>query len=272
MTSNILFLGTAGDNISVARQIRASGGIVFEYNDLAFLINPGPGTLVRARQFGFNLKKLVGIMLTDNTIAASNDINAVIDAMTFSGEDKRGLLIGPKECFESQNKFITDEYKNYIEKIIYMEPKKKIAIDDIEIYGLKTNKIITLGYKIITPDFTICYLSDPVFSIDLTDDLIDCDVLIIGLKNEAEQKNPTDNKISFKQVANIVTTAKPRLTIITDYSYSVSEADPINQARMLQKETGQQVVSAKDGMVFNPKTYAKPKHDSKYTLYIQGRR
>jgi ribonuclease BN (tRNA processing enzyme) len=271
MSSNVIFLGTAADSLSVSRQIRCSGGIIFEYNDLAFLINPGPGTLVRARQFGYNLRKLIGIMLTDNNLITSNDINAVIDAMTYSGEDKRGILIGPKESFESENRFLNEDYKKIIEKIIYMEPQKKIAIDDIEIYGLKTNKLINVGYKFITPDFTLCYLPDPVFSIELADDLIGCDVLVIGLKHEEEAKLPQDNKLSFKQVANIISTAKPRLTVISDYSHNVIEADPINQARMLQKQTGMQVISAKDGMVFNPKSYSKPKRDSRYTLYIQGR-
>jgi ribonuclease BN (tRNA processing enzyme) len=271
MTSNVLFLGTCGDNSSIQRQVRASGGLILEYNDLAFLINPGPGCLVRARQYGYNLRKLIGVMMTDTTLLASNDVNAVIDAMTYSGEDRRGLLIGPKECFESENKPVINEYRNLVEKIIYMESQKKVAIDDIEVYGLKTNKLITLGYKVTTPDFSICYLPDPVFSAEICEDIMDCDVLIIGLKHEQNKQNITDNGLTFAQVSKIISIAKPRLTILSDFSSSVIDADPINQARMLQKETGQQVVSAKDGMSFNPRTYTKPKRDNKYTLYMKGR-
>jgi len=271
MTSNVLFLGTCGDNQSAQRQTRASGGIILEYNDLAFLINPGPGSLVRAKQFGYNLRKLIGIMMTDTTLLASNDVNAVIDCMTYSGQDRRGLLIGPKECFDSENKPVINEYRNFVEKIIYMEAQKKVAIDDIEVYGLKTNKLITIGYKITTPDFTLCYLPDPVFSAEICDDLVDCDVLIIGLKHEPNQSVIADNGLTFAQVSKIISIAKPRLTIISDLSSSVIETDPINIARTLQKETGQQVVSAKDGMSFNPRTYTKPKRDNKYTVYMRGR-
>ncbi|MFA6089142.1 MAG: hypothetical protein WC755_04725 [Candidatus Woesearchaeota archaeon] len=269
MTSNILFLGTGVDSATVASQSRATGGIVFGYNDAFFLINPRPGSIVRARQFNFNFRALIGILLTDNTILAANDTNVVIDAMTYSGEDKRGLLFGPKECFEGEKKIILDDYKNLAEKIIYMEQGKKVGIDDLEIYALKTNKLVSLGYKIATPDFTVCYTGEAEFSLDLADEYKDCDVLLISLKHEFGANSAADKGLTYNHVSKIISIAKPRVTVICDFSESVIQADPISQARQLQKETGFQVVAAKDGMNLNPRAYSKPKTQGNQYLSYQ---
>ena len=54
MNNSILFLGTGGDSIVVGRQLRASGGIVLRFGDNTFFLDPGPGALVRAKQFDVN--------------------------------------------------------------------------------------------------------------------------------------------------------------------------------------------------------------------------
>lgn len=258
-----MFLGTAGDNLAASKQIKATGGILFEYNDIAFLINPGPGSIIRTKQFSCNPRNLSGIMLTDGSLVSSNDVNCIIDAMTYSGMDKRGLLIGPKEAIDSDNSLLLTEYKEYLEKIIYMEPEKRVGVDELEIFGLPTNKLDHVGYRISTPQFMIGYLGgNPEYSIDITDHLEGCDILILSLKHEASVEEIKDKQLTFNQAAKIISEIKPRLTILTDFSSSVISADPIYQARLLQKETSHQVVAAKDGLTINPKSYARMKHTS----------
>ena len=264
--ANLLFMGTASDPLSVAKQMHASGGIALEHQGILFLVNPGPGSLIRAKQFGCPLRDVSGIILTDLTLEAANDVNVVIDAMTYSGHDKRGILICPREAVESDDPLVLKRSKNLLERIIIMEPKKRVGIDDVEVYGLRTNRVASIGYKFVTSEFVLSYLSDPVFSVDLFDDLMGSDIIILGLKHEANATEINDDRLTFHQVAKIISEVKPRLAIITDFSASVINADPLLQARLLQKETGIQVISAKDGQALNPKTYARMR-DPKEIFY-----
>ena len=47
-TNFIKFLGTAGARFAVTKQIRASGGVWFCMDGIEFVVDPGPGALVRA--------------------------------------------------------------------------------------------------------------------------------------------------------------------------------------------------------------------------------
>ena len=77
IASNIIFLGTGGDSYVVGRQIRASGGIILQIGDDQFHIDPGPGSLVMAKQAGINLRANTAVVVTHNHLNHCNDINAV---------------------------------------------------------------------------------------------------------------------------------------------------------------------------------------------------
>src|SRR3989344_5577259 len=89
----IVFLGTAGDSSVTSKQLRASGGIIIQIDDLQFHIDPGPGSLVRAKEFSINPRATSAILVTHNHLNHANDVNAIIDAMTLGGFDRKGVLI-----------------------------------------------------------------------------------------------------------------------------------------------------------------------------------
>ena len=49
---------------------------------------------------------------------------------------------------------------------------------------------------------------------------------------------------------------KPKLVIMTHFGIKMLKADPLYEARKIQKKTGIQIISAKDGMVINPISYS----------------
>ena len=93
ITSNIIFLGTGGDSNVVGKQIRASGGIILQVEDDQYHIDPGPGALITAKDAGINLRANTALFVTHNHLRHANDVNAVIDAMTYGGFDKKGVLV-----------------------------------------------------------------------------------------------------------------------------------------------------------------------------------
>ncbi|MCJ7498036.1 MAG: MBL fold metallo-hydrolase, partial [candidate division Zixibacteria bacterium] len=98
--NRIKFLGTAGARIVVAKQLRASGGIWLSLENKNFLVDPGPGTLVKCHSSKPKLdpSKLDAIILTHRHIDHSNDVNIMIEAMTEGGFKRRGMLFCPADA------------------------------------------------------------------------------------------------------------------------------------------------------------------------------
>ena len=77
--ANIIFLGTAGSSAVVGKQLRASGGIILQVEELQFHLDPGPGALAKAKEFGVNLHHNTAILVSHNHINHCNDVNVVIN-------------------------------------------------------------------------------------------------------------------------------------------------------------------------------------------------
>jgi len=54
----------------------------------------------------------------------------------------------------------------------------------------------------------------------------------------------------------IIEEAKPKLTIIQHFSKKMIDAEPMAEAREIQKRARQQVIAAKDGLIINPVSFS----------------
>jgi len=258
--SKILFLGTGGDAFVIGKQYRASGGIIFEFEDNQFHIDPGPGSLVMAKMMGINLRETTAVFITKNDIFRANDGNAVISAMTHEGMDERGVLVCPSSVLIDEDKkkspFVNKLYKNYLEKSIAVDNTKKIGINnvDIEIIELKGPLENECGIKFITPKFNLAYIPDTVLTNNLLAELEEIDVLILGVREpKGSQKKDC---MTSEGAEKIIKKVKPQLAIITGFGVKMLQADPLYEAREIQRETGVQIIAAKDGMSINPISFA----------------
>ncbi|MFH1511441.1 MAG: MBL fold metallo-hydrolase, partial [Candidatus Woesearchaeota archaeon] len=75
------------------------------------------------------------------------------------------------------------------------------------------------------------------------------------------------DNLSSDDVIRIVEKIKPQLTVITHFGVKMLQADPLQEAREIQKKTGQQVVAAKDGFSFNPMSYSASLRQKTLNLY-----
>src|SRR3989338_5993930 len=135
MEPKIIFLGTGGDSLVTARQMRACGGIVIQVEGYQFFLDPGPGALAKAAEFGVNVRDTTAILASHNHLRHANDVNALISAMTYSGLDKKGVLICNKTVFsgnEKEQPLLQNFYKECLERNIILEPGKRVGIENIE--------------------------------------------------------------------------------------------------------------------------------------------
>ncbi len=258
ITSNIIFLGTGGDSYVVGRQLRASGGIVLQIDEDQYHIDPGPGSLVMANESGINLRANTALFVTHNHLNHANDINAVIDAMTYGGFDKKGVLVANNTVINgSQNHepFLHKYYRDCLERFIVLEQGRKVGINDVEVRAIKAkhSEPNAIGLKFITADYTLTYTGDTVYNVEALADYENSNILILNVP--CLKKDDNKNNLCKEDAIKIIKKVSPRLAIITHFGIDFLKADPLYEVREIQKEANCQVIAAKDGMVVNPLSY-----------------
>ncbi len=259
MEPQIIFLGTGGDHFIIGKQARASGGIILKGEDFQFHIDPGPGTLTAAKHLGINLRETNALFVSHAHLNHSNDLNAVISAMTHNGLDKYGVLIASESVVngcDGITPVLSQFHKGCVERVITPKAGQKIGINNIEIHALHSlhTDPTTIGFKFFTPYFILAYTSDTKYSKDLIEQYMGSDILILNTTYPFE----TDKRelLDSDAVVRILQKTEPRLAVITHFGKKMFAADPLCEARTIQKKSGVQVISAKDGMVINPTSYS----------------
>ncbi len=252
-------MGTGGDSYVVGRQIRNSGGIILQINENQFHIDPGPGSLPMAKNAGVNLRANNAVFVSHNHLNHSNDINAVIDAMTYSGFDKKGVLIANSTVVngsQSYAPFLHDYYKNCLERFVVLKAGQMVGINEVEVKALKAkhSEANALGFKFFTPEYTLTYSGDTRYSVEVLEEYKGSNILILNVPYLKKEKD--NDGLSKEDAIKIINEVRSRLTIITHFGIDFLKADPIYTIREIQRETDCQIIAAKDGMVINPVSYS----------------
>lgn len=250
---DIVFLGTGGSRFVTAKQLRATGGIVVHAGKEQLHIDPGPGTLVRAKQFDVDVSKNTIVLASHEHVDNTNDVNAVVDAMTYGGINKKGYLVTDKTFFEG---YLTDFHKNSLKQVVVLEPGKKTKINSIIIEATKTtsHQKSSIGFKIFTPNFVLGYTGDTAYFAGLGEQFKNVDVLIVN--NVMAFKKRVKNHLCSDDTVKLLKKAKPSLAIIQHFGKTVLDKNPMYEARDIQKQSQVQVIAATDGLVVDPISYA----------------
>jgi ribonuclease BN (tRNA processing enzyme) len=260
---SIIFLGTGGDEYVVGKQLKGSGGIIVRVEGYQFHIDPGPGALLRAQQTGINLRENTAVLISHAHINHCNDANAVLGAMSHNAMDVNGVLISNMTFANGDEEariqpMLTNFHKKCVERIIVAKPSQRIGIENVEIQTLKAfhKDPNAMGFKLITPKFTLTYTGDTKYSRELIDQYKKSDILILNLVHPAGEKAKDMDNLCFDDAVKILEKTKPKLAVITHFGKRMLQADPLNEAREMQKLSGVQVLAALDGMSINPVSYS----------------
>jgi len=259
MQPKIIFLGTGGARFVIANQFRATGGIVLQYDDEQIHIDPGPGTLIRAKQYGIDLKNNTILLVSHNHIDHCNDINAVIDVMTQGEITKKGILITTKTIIQGskdETPYLTTHHSKCVKRIIIAETGKITKINDLSIIPTKAKHDNTdsVGFKIITPKFTLGYTADTEYFRGIEKEYKGCDIMIINNLRSFGKKYK--GHFSSAETVKLLQKVKPKLAIIQHFGMTMLKANPMYEAREITKQSGVQTVAATDGMHIDPISYS----------------
>lgn len=169
--------------------------------------------------------------------------------MTYSGLDKQGVLIANKTSLNGADDYapiVTPFHRNLLERFISVDRNQKIGINEIEINTLtaRHNEPNTIGFKFFADDFILTYTADTVAAADIIEQYADSDIIIF---NVPTQKKSAHN-LCVEDVVDIIKLIHPKAAILTHFGHEMIKADPLYEAREIQKITRTQTSAANDGM------------------------
>ncbi|MFA6461640.1 MAG: MBL fold metallo-hydrolase [Candidatus Woesearchaeota archaeon] len=255
--SSIIFLGTSGGN-AVSKQIQSAGGIIVQVEDLQFHLDPGPGALSKAKEYGVNLNRTTAVLVSHNHINHCSELNPVIDAMTYCGMDHRGMVLAAKSVVlghEDMTPALTKHHAVMPEKVIPMEKNHKVGIDMVEIHALSAEHpdATAVGFKFLCPKFTLSYTGDTKVTDQLLQELTGTDILILNVPYPGDKGQGMN--LDTVSTIKIVDSVKPKVAVITHFGFEMYKAGILEEAREIQRATGIPTVAAKDGLLIYPESY-----------------
>ena len=260
--SKIIFLGTAGDSTVVSRQLRASGGIVLQLEGVQFHIDPGPGALVRAKEYGVNPHQTTAVLVSHHHINHCSDLNAMVEAMTHGGIEHRGLVLASKSVLSPQEDIfpiLTKHHQALVEKIIPVEKNHKVGIEFVEIHTLAADHTdpTAVGFKFFCPRFTVSYTGDTAYSDLLVEQLQGTDILILNVPYPGSTGK--NKHLDVEAATRIILGVHPHIAILTHFGWEMLKNDPLAISRDVQRLTGIPTIAATDGFSLSPENYRFPR-------------
>lgn len=252
MANKMLWLGTGGGRICSFLQARATGGLILNLQGYQIHVDPGPGAIVRARQYNINPEKTDIVILTHCHTDHVNDALIILEAMSGGNVKKRGTLISNKTCMFGYDEFdpVVHRYiKKNLENVYVLEPKGKLEFENnLKVTATKTqhDDVNGIGIKFEFNNKRISYVGDTAYFKGLAKEHEDTQILILNVLRPSgfrwEGHMCTDDAIT------LINEIKPAVVIIQHFGMKMLKASPILEARKIHKETGIHCISAKDGM------------------------
>ncbi len=245
----IKFLGTAGARFVVAKQLRSSAGTLIQTNKKSFIVDPGPGTLVRLAKSRpkIDVMKLSGVILSHIHLDHSGDANVIIDAFTQGGLSKKGFLFTTKESIQGENRVILPYLTRFLDRIETFSHKEKISEVDFEVIPFKHRHTAeTYGFKIISEGKTVSFVIDTLFFEDLKEYYKESDILIINCVRFTPKEGIMH--LSVKDAEELIKSVKPEKAVLTHFGMTMLRAKPFIIAGEISNKIGIEVIAASDGM------------------------
>ncbi len=243
----ITFLGTGGGRFVVISQLRATGGWILEMDGEMLHVDPGPGALVKAKEYGIKLRKLTGILCSHAHPEHYTDLEMVMEAMTNGCTQKRGVLVGGENVVKGECPRVTPYHQNAVERVVALKPGQETEIGSVGVTATRTKHGEESGVGFVfRGSRTIGYTSDGEVYPGMEKGFRGCDVLVLNVLRARGKTWP--KHMNVEDAAGLIKKVKPKLAVLQHFGMTVLRAGPEKEAAWVQKETGIRTIAAWDGM------------------------
>ncbi len=247
------FLGVGGGRFVTISQPVGTAGWVLEMDGEVIQIDPGPGTLVRAKQHGFDPKRLTGIVVSHGHPDHCTDAEVVIEAMTLGAKRKRGFLLSNKDVIsgtEREPQRISPYHLSLPEITKEIAPEETFNTGKISITAVRTKHRDenALGF-VFKGKETIGYTGDGEYYSGQEKSFRDCDILVLNCLRPRD--DPWPNHMNAAQAKTLIEKTTPRLAVLQHFGMKMLFGRAEREAEWIEKETGIKTLAARDGMVID---------------------
>ena len=237
---SITFLGTGGGRFSMISQKRSTGGIWLDVGS-QMLLDPGPGSLIRALQYGKDPSCLDAVLVSHKHLDHYGDTEVMVEAMTYGGKKERGKLV----CPENALRYISDYHVDST-NLKLAKPGDRCSVGNCSFSALPTvDHADGLGFRFETSRGEIVYSGDTDFSAEVSRMYSNARLLVL---NVIFPPGPNEKPhLTTSKAVQIVDIARPKLCVITHFALRMIEANPEKQAKFIEDETGIETIAAQDG-------------------------
>ena len=248
----IIFLGTGGGRNVLINQLRGTGGFRLVGSRIIHC-DPGPGALLRCKQFGQNPEKVDIIAVSHNHLDHANDANLLVEAMTECGKRRRGAVVASVSVLEGNERFdraLTRYHEVMAEKIFALRAYEKAEFGSVTITATTTAHGDEEGVGLIIEmdGVRVGYSGHTEYFEEMGKEFEGCDALIMNTLQPSGGKIPThfgtDGAVRLLKALE----RKPKVAIIQHFGMGMLKAGPETEAAAIQEATGVRTVAAKDGM------------------------
>lgn len=252
MSDWIKFLGTAGTRFVVSRQLRSSAGIWCSLQGQSILIDPGPGTLSRcfSSQPVLDPEELDALILTHRHLDHSNDLNVLIEAMTWGTFLRRGTLFAPADAVEGSEPVVFSHTRQAVSRLELLREGGSYKLGALELGTPLRHRhpVETYGLVFNLPYGKLSFISDTAYFPALAHHYEQSDILILNVVLAQPVAAAAIQHLDLESASALIAAIKPRLAVMTHFGREMLKQGPHNLARRLTKETGVRVIAAADGM------------------------
>ena len=241
----VVFVGTGGGRMTTALQARSTGGLWIVLDGARVHVDPGPGALVhvRSRALGLDPTTLDAIVLTHKHLDHAGDVNAMIEAMTQGGTQRRGLVLAPEDAY-AEDPVILRYVRDYPVRtdVLAAGGVHKIGELALETPLRLQHSVETYGLRLRGRRHSAGLISCTGYFPEL-EEAFRTDLLILNVV----YRSPRDaTHLAIPDARRLIAGIRPRVAVITHFGLTMLRARPWELAEALSQETGVRVVAARD--------------------------
>ncbi len=256
MNFKITFLGTGGGRHSAMYQTRCTGGMMVEHGCHRLHIDPGPGAMTQMKNVHYDPMDTDSIIVSHAHPDHYSDAEVAIEGMTHGGWMKKGHLYGSPTVIKGQDGLgpcISGYHLGIVKNVTIFKPGDILDIDGLktEICRAEHSDPTNVGFKFITENGIVSYVSDTQYSEELAKQYVGSRVLILPVTA------PDDIHIKFhlctEDAIKFIQQVKPEITIFIHLGIVMLYKGADKQAAIAQKKTGYRTIAARDLMTLEVK-------------------
>jgi len=248
----LIFLGSGGGRFVTMTQKLATGGTIIEMDGEMIHYDPGPGALVHAKEYGIDLRKLTGIIISHAHPDHYTDAEVVSIAMTRGAKQKRGFFLSNEYVFKGSNdgKYrpaISQYSLDYVKFHRIMNPGDSVNINKLKITAVHASHgdPKALGF-VLKGSVKLGLTGDGEYYNSMAANYKGCDYLIINCLRPRTETWP--RHMNADGAKRLIEGVQPKAAILKDFGMKMLGGVAEKEAKWIEGSTGVKTIAAKDGM------------------------